>query len=61
MLDNILNVTSAKYYAINENNVSITAVIDGITRFVPIAPGNKDYVEIMRQVDAGELTIQDAD
>jgi len=61
MLDNILNVTSAKYYAINENNVSITAVIDGITRFVPIALGNKDYVEIMRQVDAGELTIADAD
>ena len=28
---------------------------------VPIALGNTDYIEIMRQVDAGELTIEPAD
>ena len=28
---------------------------------VPIDPDNSDYVEIMRQVEAGELTIEDAD
>jgi len=28
---------------------------------VPVFEGNKDYDEIMRQVDAGELTIEPAD
>jgi len=28
---------------------------------VPIDPDNSDYAEIMRQVDAGTLTIEDAD
>ena len=28
---------------------------------VPIDPANTDYAEIMRQVDAGTLTIADAD
>ena len=28
---------------------------------VPLSEDNTDYAEIMRQVDAGELTIQDAD
>jgi|TARA_R110002167_G_scaffold258575_1_gene465127 hypothetical protein len=28
---------------------------------VPIADDNTDYLEIMRQVDAGELTIEPAD
>ena len=28
---------------------------------VPIDPDNTDYAEIMRQVEAGELTIADAD
>ena len=27
----------------------------------PLNPDNTDYAEIMRQVEAGELTIQDAD
>ncbi len=28
---------------------------------VTISPENSDYVEIMRQVDAGELTIEEAE
>ena len=28
---------------------------------VPVSQGNSDYNEIMRQVEAGELTIQPAD
>jgi hypothetical protein len=28
---------------------------------VPIDPANRDYAEVLRQVDAGELTIEDAD
>jgi len=28
---------------------------------IPLDPANADYAEIMRQVDAGTLTIEDAD
>jgi hypothetical protein len=42
-------------------NVSIKATIDGETWSVPLDPANRHYAEIMRQVEAGELTIQDAD
>ena len=28
---------------------------------IPLDPENADYAEIMRQVEAGELTIQEAD
>jgi hypothetical protein len=38
--------------------------IDGdttITYCVPLDPANTHYAEIMRQVEAGELTIADAD
>jgi len=43
-----------------ENN-GINAVIDGVTMSVPLDPANRHYAEIMRQVEAGELTIQPAD
>ena len=53
-----MNITSAQY---TENNLSINATIYGITWVVPLDPANSLYAEIMRQVEAGELTIQDAD
>jgi len=28
---------------------------------IPIDPANSDYAEIMRQVEAGDLTIEEAD
>lgn len=40
---------------------SIKATIDGTEMFVPLDPANTHYAEIMRQVDAGELTIEEAD
>ena len=40
---------------------SIKATIDGVEMYVPLDPANRHYAEIMRQVDAGELTIADAD
>ena len=43
------------------DKVSIKATIDGVEMSVPLAPGNRHYDEIMRQVEAGELTIQDAE
>ena len=44
-----------------EVNVTIRATINGQETFVPINPANTDYAEIMRQVEAGELTIQEAE
>ena len=41
--------------------VGINATIDEIVCTIPLDPDNTDYAEIMRQVDAGELTIEAAD
>ena len=56
-----MNITSAQYFAFYGENVSIQAIIDGITMSVPLDTANRHYAEIMRQVEAGELTIQEAD
>ena len=56
-----MNITSAQYGAIEGQNCSINATIDGITMSVPLDPANRHYAEIMRQVEAGELTIQEAE
>ena len=57
-----MNITSAQYYNdINGNQSGIKATIDGTEMFVPLAPGNRHYDEIMRQVEADTLTIADAD
>ena len=59
---NEINITSAQYRVdMDGNNVSITATIDGIAMSVPLDPANRHYAEILRQVEAGTLTIQDAD
>lgn len=57
------NITSAQYVVdpISNNNAVIRATIDGQELCVPLDPANRHYAEIMRQVDAGTLTIQDAD
>jgi len=34
---------------------------NGVTKFVPLVNDNSHYIEIMRQVNAGELTIAAAD
>jgi len=57
-----MNITSAKYQNDLENEAVYIIVVDnGVTRFVPLDEDNADYVEIMRQVAAGTLTIADAD
>ena len=56
------SITNAQYKADeNGNNFIIKATIDGITMSVPLDPANRHYAEIMRQVEAGELTVADAD
>jgi len=59
-----INITFAQYCADNiknTGNVSINAVIDGEELSVPIDPANRHYAEILRQVDAGTLTIEEAE
>jgi hypothetical protein len=59
-------ITSAQYILLVSNdpdsgNSMIKATIDGRERIVPITETNLHYAEIMRQVEAGELTISEAE
>ena len=55
-------IENAKYQSAFDNvNTGITCTIDGQTVGIPLDPANRHYAEIMRQVDAGELTIAEAD
>jgi len=56
-----MNITSAQYKQFDSENTAITATIDGIQMSVPLDPANRHYDEIMRQVDAGTLTIAEAE
>lgn len=57
-----MNIESAVYSVdLEGTNTSIKATIDGIVMHVPLDPANRHFAEIMRQVEAGDLTIQDAD
>lgn len=60
-MENKMNISSAQYFQTYGQNVSITIVVDGEKMSVPLDPSNRHYAEIMRQVEAGELTIADAD
>ena len=57
-----MNITAAQYTTDFEgNNAAIKATIDGTEMSVPLDPANRHYAEIMRQVEAGELVIQEAE
>ena len=59
-----MNITNAKKYIDQptgqESNV-LLVTIDDETISVPKSMSNRHYAEIMRQVEAGELVIQEAD
>jgi len=62
----ILNITSAQYITTPdenevEQNHAIRIVVDGKKMYSPLDSSHDLYQEIMRQVDEGTLTIQDAD
>jgi len=62
-MDSSMSITNAKYnkdYLTNAN-CSINCVANGQTVSVPLDPDNRHYAEILRQVDAGTITIEDAD
>ena len=54
-----MNITSAQYAVniLNGTNSCIKATIDNQELSVPLDPANRHYAEIMRQVEAGTLTI----
>jgi hypothetical protein len=56
-----MNITTAQYTQSDGNNSSIQATIDGQVMSVPLDPANRHYAEILKQVEAGDLTIQEAD
>jgi hypothetical protein len=62
-----IQITSAQYVSMATNGMdvnpqaSIKATINSEEMFVPIDSGNVHFAEIMRQVEAGTLTIEDAD
>ena len=60
-MNNEMQITSAQYIAFEGTNTSIRATIDGQELFVPLDPANRHYAEIMRQVEAGTLVIQEAE
>ena len=61
-MDN-MNITSAQYISdiISDDTTGIKAVIDGQTVSVPLSSDNRHYAEILRQVEAGTITIAAAD
>ena len=58
-----MNITSAQYIRNKDDtaNIVISATINGESLEVPFDPANRHYAEIMRQVDAGTLTIAEAE
>ena len=61
-----MDIKSAKYMkSITTGEVTSIYILlnndDTISMSVPLDPANTEYAEIMRQVDAGELTIEEAE
>ena len=61
-MENNMNITSAQYNAdMGGNNSGVQATIDGQEMSVPLDPANRHYAEILKQVEAGTLTVADAE
>tara|TARA_R110001592_G_scaffold123300_2_gene331082 strand:- start:23582 stop:23758 length:177 start_codon:yes stop_codon:yes gene_type:complete len=58
-----MEIKNAKYVKdlIDENILYVNITVGDLLMTVPLETANRHYVEIMRQVAAGELTIEDAD
>jgi len=60
-MENNMTITNAQYYAPDGRNSSVKATINGTIVSVPLDPANSHYAEILKQVEAGDLTIAAAD
>ena len=60
---NKITITNAKYIKepTEDKIACISCKVNGLQYAVPLDEANTHYDEIKRQVDAGELTIEDAD
>ena len=57
-----MTITEAQYVANSDGvNNTVKATINGVEMWVGVDPANRHYAEILRQVAAGTLTIEDAD
>jgi hypothetical protein len=57
-----MNIVNAQYVEDGFGNaIMIRAEFENGIMFAPIDSDNNEYIEIMRQVEAGELVIQEAD
>ncbi len=57
-----MEIKNAKYVAdLSGENNTIEATIDGVHSTVPLTLENYHYAEILKQVEAGDLTIADAE
>ena len=60
MIDN-MTIENCSYFQDKEGNIlAVEATINGDAMSVPLDPANRHYAEIMRQVEAGTLTIAEA-
>lgn len=59
---NEMNIESCKYITdpLTSETNTILIVVDGVQMSVPLDPANRHYAEILRQVEAGKLVIQEA-
>lgn len=57
-----MEISNAQYVNDLDGNLrNVRATIDGQELSVPLDPANRHYAEIMRQVEAGDLVIQEAE
>ena len=58
-----MKIENAEYFIdpFTKEKISIMATIDGVKCGVPMDTANRHYVEILKQVEAGTLTIKDAE
>ena len=57
-----MNIKSAQYNKGDDgNNCSINVVTDEKTLSIPLDPDNRHYVEILKRVKEGKLTIKEAE
>jgi len=53
--------TETNSWELSGDNYGIKATIDGVNMEIPLDPANRHYAEILKQVEAGTLTIKDAE
>jgi hypothetical protein len=59
---NEMQITSAQYTVnLSGETIGIKVTINDVVWHVPLDPANRYYAEIMRQVEAGTLTIAEAE